>query len=47
MELTPQSNGFLFAVDGSDQDHAAEEAGLQGSLKARFVQTDQRKVWWA
>lgn len=37
MEPAPQSNSFLFALDGSDQDHTAVEAGLQVSLKAQFV----------
>ena len=37
MEPALQSNSFLFALKGSDQDHTAVEAGLQVSVKARFV----------
>lgn len=32
--MEPQSNSFLFVLDGSDQDHTAVEAGLQVCLKA-------------
>lgn len=37
MGPTPQSNSFLLALKGSDQDHTAVEAGLQVCVKARFV----------
>lgn len=39
METAPQSNSFLFASDGSDQDHTAVEAGVRASLKAQIVQS--------
>lgn len=46
MKPAPQSNGFLFVLDGSNQDHTAVEAGSSSLFKGAVCLKGQGRVCW-